>query len=433
MAYEQQKINMSQSDSWHRRRARKRAIMGRRMAFLAVLAVSMLVLTVVLMRSCRQTPDPNGSTTVPPMTTLPPMITTPGATEPMEPETVITFLAGGDINITDKVVASGQTAGGYQYTNNFLDISSLLSGADGAVVNVEGNFVGLPYGTGKTSAPQQLLEALASAGVDFIQTANSYAINNGILGLRSTLDAIRQAGLTPLGTFASKEEYEASQGFTLVNIGGIRVALVAFTKGMNGMGLPEGSESAVNLLYKDYASTYQTIDEEGVTMVLQAVAAQQPDITIALLHWGSEFNSMISSRQEKITTLMIENGVDAIIGTHSHYVQKIVYDRENSNVIAYSLGDLYGDAEKTGTNYSVLLELEITRDNYTGQTRITGCDYIPVYTLTPERDGEPMRVVRILEQMAMYENNHVSKVSQQAYENMKSALAKIKAKTELYQ
>ena len=431
MAYEYDELNTPKAESWHRQRARKRAAMGRRMAFLAIVAVSILVLGVVIMRGCQNTDDPTLST--PPATTLPPVTTTPGPTEPIEPETVITLIAGGDINITDKVVASGQAAGGYDYTHNFLDIAALFASADAAIVNLEGNVVGSPYGSASTSAPPELLQALAGAGVDFIQTANSCAINNGIAGLRGTLDGIRKEGLKPLGTFATKEEYEQTQGFTIVSIGGIRVALVAFTKGMGGLGLPEGSENCVNLLYKDYASTYQKIDEEGITKVLQAVADQQPDITIALLHWGSEYNSIVSTRQETIAALMIENGVDAIIGTHSHYVQKVVYDRENSNVIAYSLGDLYGNAEKTGTNYSILLELEITRDNYTGQTRITGCDYIPLYTLTPERDGEPMRVVRIMEHMAMYENNHVTKVGDTAYQNMKSALAKIKPKTDLYE
>ena len=431
MAYEHERNNAPRAESWQRRQARKRAAMGRTLTFLAILAISVLVLSVLLLRGCRNAQQPVGST--PPMTTTqPPTTTLPRPTEPIEPQTVITLIAGGDINITDRVVASGQNALGYDYTNNFLDIAALLSGADASIVNLEGNLAGAPYGGASASAPQQMMDALARAGVDFIQTANSYAIANGITGLRSTLDGIRQAGMRPVGTFATQEEYDATQGFTVVNIGGIRVALVAFTKGMNGLGLPTGNEHCVNLLYTDYASTYQTIDEAGIQRVLQAVQAQQPDITIALLHWGSEYNSLISTRQETISKMMIENGVDAIIGTHSHYVQKIVYDRENSNVIAYSLGDLYGNGEKNGTNYSVLLELEITRDNYTGQTRITSCDYIPLYTLTPERDGETMRVVRLMEQIAMYENNHINKVGDKAYQNMKTALAQIKAKTELY-
>ena len=431
MAYEHDELNGRKQQSWHRQQARKRARRRSRLTFLAVLAVIALVVGVLIFRGVRPGSNPQLST--PPTTTAPATPSTPSPTAPKEPETVITLIAGGDINITDSVVASGYSAGGYDYTNTFLDIAALFAGADAAIVNLEGNLAGTPYGSESTSAPQALVQALANAGVDFIQTANSCAVNNGIAGLRSTIDGIRQAGMEPIGTFASQEEFDATQGFTIRNIGGIRVAFVAFTKGMNGLGLPTGSEHCVNLLYTDYASTYQSIDKAGITAVLQAVEAQKPDVTVALLHWGSEFNRGISTRQETISQLMLENGVDAIIGTHSHYVQDVVYDRENGTVIAYSLGDLYGNATKNDTQYSILLELEITRDNSTGQTRITGCDYIPVYTLTPQRDSEDMRIVRILETMTQYENNHIGKVGSTAYDNIKAALAKIKARAGLYE
>lgn len=423
MAYQHDEMNpgSGREENWHRRRARQQAQRRRKLTFAAVLAVSLLVLIIAISRGCQNRQVSHPSTTAPsvPETTHP---------LPTQGETVITLVAGGDINITDKTVASGEAYGQYDYTQNFLDIAPIFAAADGAVLNLEGNLVGSPYGTQSSSAPQALMQALQRAGVDFIQTGNSCSINNGIIGLRKTIDGIRQAGMTPLGTFATPEDRQKDQGFTICNIGGIRVAFVAFTKGLNGLSLPSGNEYCVNLLYTDYASAYQTIDETGITRILKAVEAQQPDITIALLHWGSEYNSVIGTRQERIADIMLKNGVDAIIGTHSHYVQELVYDPAQGTVIAYSLGDLYGDAGKTGTNYSILLELEITRDNQTGNTRITGCDYIPLYTLTPERDGEPMRVVRLLDAIAQYENNHIGCVGDQAYANMKSALAKIRAK-----
>ncbi len=434
MAYEYDELNTgsSREENWHRRRAQQQAYRRKILTFAAVLAVSLLVLCVSILRSC-QAQDPGLSTqpgtTIAPTVPTVPTTTVPVATEPTSPQTVITLVAGGDINVTDKMVASGEANGQYDYTKNFMDIAPIFAGADAAIVNFEGNLVGSPYGTASSSAPQALMQALWRAGVDFVQTGNSCSVNNGITGLQKTINGIRQVGMMPLGTFASQEEYQKQQGFTICNIGGIRVAFVVFTKGLNGLRLPSGNEHCVNLLYSDYASAYQEIDTEAIQTLLQNVQAQQPDVTIALLHWGSEYNSIIGTRQGKIAQLMLEGGVDAIIGTHSHYVQELVYDQENGTVIAYSLGDLYGDAEKAGTNYSILLELEITRDNLTGQTKITGCEYIPVYTLTPEKDGEEMRVVRLLDAISQYENNHIGCVSETAYENMKAALAKIKAKT----
>ncbi len=402
---------------------RRPARQGNIFIALAVLAVCLLVGIVLLIRNIPSAPS---ASTPPAQTTLPPQTAAP--TAPAEPQTVIKLSFGGDLNVTDKVVASGAQNGKYDYDACFTDIAALFASTDASIVNFEGNLVGAPYGSASTSAPEALMGSLQGIGIDMVQMANSCAINNGLAGLAATLSGIRKAGMEPLGAYASPSEFEQYQGFTLRNIGGLKVAFVAFTKGVGSLGLPSGSEKCVNLLYKDYTSTYQKVNTEGITEILQAVQLQKPDITIALLHWGSEFNSSISKTQENITKLMLENGVSAIIGTHPHCVQKVSFNGDTDQLVAYSLGDLYGDAEKEGTQYSIVLELEITRDNYTGTTRITAWSYVPVYILTPERDGEAMRVVRLRDAIEMYENNHVSKVSKKAYENMKAALSRIEAR-----
>lgn len=429
MAYEYEQLNERQQQrrlQQQRQLARQRAARKRKLVFAAVALVVVLMLLVLLIRSCGgstpETTGPSLSATVP----TPPTSAAP--TQPPEPETVITLVAGGDLNVTDAVVASGETAGGYDYTHSFLDVAAVLARADVTLLNLEGNLVGGPYGSASASAPTQLAQALKNAGVDLVQTANSYSVHNGIAGLRTTMDSLRQLGMEPLGTFASQQEYKANQGFTICNIRGIRVAFIAFTKGVGSLGLPDGNEHCVNLLYKDYTTTYQKIDTDGIKAVLQAAQDQQPDVTVALLHWGSEYNNIISKSQEDIAKLMTENGVDVIIGNHSHYVQRVDHDAENGTLIAWGLGDFYGDAEKANTNYSILLQVEITRDNYTGKTRITGWDYVPIYTLTPERDGMSRQVVRLVDAINQYENNLVGCVTPKAYENMKTALARIQSR-----
>ncbi|MBO7184354.1 MAG: CapA family protein [Oscillospiraceae bacterium] len=337
----------------------------------------------------------------------------------------ITLVAGGDLNVTDNTVASGKVGETYDYTQNFLDVAEVFAGADAAFLNFEGTFSGESYGSATASAPLALAQTLSACGVDFLQTANSRSVSNGIWGLSQTLSAIRSCGMEPLGTYESNADFHQQQGFTLRTIGGIKVAFVAFTKGMDGMGLPSGSEKCVNLLYTDYTTTYKKINTQGITDILEAVEKAKPDITVALLHWGSEGNSAISPSQKKIANLMLSLGVDAIIGTHSHQVQSVVYDEENHSLIAYSLGDFYGDGTTSGSYYSMLLQMQITKDLDTGETAITGWDYIPIYTLTQQRDGQGMKVVRIDLAMELYENAHISSVSEATYENMKSALAQI--------
>jgi poly-gamma-glutamate capsule biosynthesis protein CapA/YwtB (metallophosphatase superfamily) len=121
-------------------------------------------------------------------------------------------------------------------------------------------------------------------------------------------------------------------------------------------------------------------------------------------------------------------GVDAVIGTHSHHVQSMGFDPETGMFIAWSIGDLLGDAQHNNDFYSILLDLEITRSGKTGKTRITGFNYTPIYQYYPG-DGS-LRLLRIREAIAAYENNYIGRVPEDVYQSMKTALSRIEARVE---
>ena len=362
-------------------------------------------------------------------TQKPTQATEPATRAQKSTKTTIHIKAAGDLNVTNSVINAGVAVGGYNYTRAFMDVASTLSDADLTVLNLEGNICGEPYGSDTTSAPRELLEGLRNAGVDLIQMANSCTINNGLIGLTSTLQSIRAAGLEPVGAFASESEFQQSKGYTITEAQGVKVAFVAFTKGLGGRGLPAGNDNLVNILYEDYASTYDKIDRTRITSVLKAVEAEKPDITIALLHWGSEYNDDISDTQKSIVNLMKKQGVDVIIGTHPHTVQAIEYDELAGTLVAYSLGDFFGDASRGGTNYSIILDLEITKDSSTGTTKVTNYSYTPIYTVSEVETADGYRrVVRIDKTVEAWEENYLDKVSQSAKESMVHALGRIEAR-----
>ena len=390
-------------------------------AVILVLCGAALLITNGLIKP-QQTVPPQLQTPATSVTTAPtqPPETTP--TEPAIPNTVIHYLAGGNVNVTDQTVSAGQGVNGYDYTGLFMDLAGVLSGSHLTSVNFEGNIFRESYGSESACAPPQLMTALRNAGVDIIQTANSYTVHNGLRGLTATLDAVRNAGMEPVGSFADQGEFHRTRGFIIREVEGIKIAVVAFTKGMNGMGLPQGG--FVNLLYTDFSTTYQNVDSEGISKILRNISYEQPDITIALVHWGSENYDNISKTQDQIKDLLLSGGVDAIVGTHPHYVQKITQD-SSGRVVAYSLSDLVGGND---TKYSVLLDLEITKNGQTGAVSITGYDYVPVYYADERETGGTVRLLRIREAIAAYENNFLDKVSQETYEAMKNALERIEAR-----
>ena len=395
---------------------------------LIIAGILFVVCTVALLSIIRDTgtlDSPETETSAAVKETQPPE-TKPQTWSEQNSTTTINIRAAGDLNITDSVVKSGLTSTGYDFTRSFMDVAPLLSEADLTVLNLEGNIVGEPYGTERTSAPNDLLTALRNAGVDLIQMANSCAINNGLIGLKSTINAIHNSGMEPIGAYATQADFNRSKGYTICEANGIKVAFVAFTKGMNGMGLPAGSEGCVNLLYTDYDSEYKKIDTEGITRILKNTAAEKPDITIALLHWGSEGTDSHSDSQERIINLMKKQGVDVIIGSHPHRLHKIEFDQAAGTLVAYSLGDFFGDASAGGSNYSIILDIEIIKDNHSGITRVTDYSYTPIYTLKESdcADGD-RRVVRIYQAMQAYDGNFVDSITKACYDDMGYSLSRI--------
>ena len=369
---------MAQRDEdMNKRRARreamraKQAAQQRRMKRMLILAGLILVLCglgLFYLISNAQPGSESIQAPVPQETTSPPE-TKPAAMAFQDPVTVVHIKAAGDLNVTDSVINSGLAISGYDFSYAFQDVAAVLADADLTVLNFEGNVCGGPYGSATTSAPSQLLDALRNCGVDLVQMANSCAVNNGLNGLYTTLQSIRNAGIEPIGAYGSNEEFNRSKGYTITEVKGVRIAFVAFTKGLGGRGLPAGNDNLVNLLYTDYATTYKEVDRDRIERILKSVEAEDPDITIALVHWGSEYNEDISATQMSIVSLMKKLGVDVILGTHPHTLQPIVFDEAEGTLVCYSLGDFYGDADRGATNYSIILDIEITKDADAGTTK----------------------------------------------------------------
>lgn len=402
-----------QAEAEKRKAAQKKLkiglIAGAGALVLTVILILAIVIGVKLSRREESQPDaPNAATQ-------------PVQTQPQEEDTVIHFAATGDLNVTQALVDAG--SGDDDLSQVIMDVAPVLAAADLTTVNLEGDLSDYPNGKFHT-APKSLATALRSAGVDMLQLANSYAINQGVSGLFTTIDAVQSAGMEPVGVFRSTAEYKEKQGFSMFEVQGVRIAVVAFTKGMNGDAIPgEDNENCVNVLYSDYNSVYQNINKDKIAQIMNNIQDQKPDITIALVHWGSEQDNTVSSSQESIRDLLLAGGADAIIGTHSHQVQTIEYDSEAGTLVAYSLGDFISDGVLPENAYSIILDLEITKDSRSGEARITGYSYTPIFTVTEE--NKPVRVVRIAEAMRAYEEKYMKAVEKSTYEAMEKALKRI--------
>lgn len=342
------------------------------------------------------------------------------ATEPTEERTgpgigeTLTIAAGGDVIISTELLdRTLQDDGSYDFSPVLMGIAPLLADADLTVVNVEANFCSVNPTGNNFVAPPSLLTALKKAGVDLVQTANTASIYNGVDSLAETSQAVRQSGLLPVGTFPTAEEYRQSGGFTLVESKGFRVAFVAFTKGMGNLRLPEGSEHMVNVLYTDYNTTYQKVNTEGIQAVLEQIQRAKPDITVALVHWGSEYETQISDSQKRIEGILLEGGVDAILGSHSHIVGEVSMDQKNNTLTAYSLGNLISTEERASARQSLVLRMEFTRTER--GVELTSWKYDPIYLANTQEAGAP-RALHADVTANLFESQYYNKGTRELYD-----------------
>lgn len=352
-------------------------------------------------------------------------------------EATATLVAGGDVRLDANMLASLSGPDGFSFTDCFSSLTSTVAAADISIVNVEGNFCGAPYGGGNASCPESLLTALHQCGFTVVQTANSYSIENGLSGLINTKHAIEAAGMDALGTFESQQERSESGGVLVKEVNGIRIALIGMTKGTNGLHLPEGAEYCVNLLYKDYDTTYSTIDWDGIGRLVDSAKSFSPDVIVCMMHWGSENTSDVSSAQEDVADYLFDRGVDVIIGSHSHLVCRMegpttqaTEGSRDHGLVAYSLGDLLSTSDRDSMHAGCLLSLTFAKNG--GRTWISDVQYLPTYSAYPseEYEQDSYCVYDSLLAIRLYESSHYNHISKPLYEHLLETVEQVKERTE---
>ena len=347
-----------------------------------------LALALLLLAGCA---GPAAAAPPPPPTPVP----TPTPTPAPPPPTTATLAVCGDVMSHMPVTndAWEEEQGVYDYRPIWAQAEPYIQAADYAVANLEttlsetGPYSGFPA----FRSPAALAGSLAGAGFDLMLTANNHCLDRGFDGLVSTLDALDGAGLAHVGTYRTQEEQAAGR-IHLADVGGISVAFLGYTYGTNGIPVPSGREYAVDLFNTDYMTTLSTPDTGRVEADLAAARALEPDLIAVLIHWGVEYQTTQNSYQEQIADLLIENGADLVLGGHPHVPQPIEMrtvtaedGSERTGFVCWSLGNFISSQVDPLTDVTAVLTVELTRDNITGETAVTGWEYVPM--LMVRRNG----------------------------------------------
>ena len=240
----------------------------------------------------------------------------------------LTLVMVGDVLLHDRVEkAAKQEDGRYNFDAIFANTKDLIEEADLALVNQEVIIGGAEIGVGgypAFNAPYEVADALADAGFDVVCHGTNHALDRGAAGILNCIGNWKNSH-PEIGVLGIHDSQESADKIYIAEKNGMRIAILNYTYGTNGIAVPSALPYAV-----DYLS-----EEEVISDIEKAEA--DADFTIVCPHWGTEYSLETDAMQKKWTRLFADHGVDLVLGTHPHVIEPV--EQVDDMLVYYSLGN----------------------------------------------------------------------------------------------
>jgi poly-gamma-glutamate capsule biosynthesis protein CapA/YwtB (metallophosphatase superfamily) len=293
---------------------------------------------------------------------------------PAENPQKLSMLFIGDIMGHDEQIwaAENRENNTYNYEEVFSYIKPVISEADLAIANFEVTLGGAPFsGYPAFSSPAELAVACKNAGIDCFVTANNHSADRGMKGIISTINRLDSLKIPHTGTFINKSARDSLYPL-IINCKGKSIALLNYTYGTNGIKVPE--PVIVNQL-----------DKAQITADIMKAKGKSADLIILFLHWGTEYDTIPSKAQTDLAEYFFSTGVDMIIGSHPHVLQKMVWmkntDGGKSHLAVYSMGNFVSNQRRPKTDGGAMVRVELTISG--NSLSISDAGYYLTWVYTP--------------------------------------------------
>ena len=280
--------------------------------------------------------------------------------------------------------AAKRPDGSYDFAPMYEKVAPMFREADYVIGNMETTLAGEEREYTKTffsfNAPDSFGTAAKEAGINLVSIINNHTLDRGAGGIVRTMQALEEIGLPYVGVTHPDRERQGAYYFEL---GGVRVAVVAYTyninnhldeddpvaQNMNRLAVfkdlrcnqkiypttwvdalyPEMERAEKNALCRKYQLPYLPvqidgqINHENVDAYFAQMAEdireakKNADFVIFFPHIGGQFNNQVGKFSDYAVQVAIEAGADAVAASHSHVVQRAEY--RGDVPCAYSLGN----------------------------------------------------------------------------------------------
>ena len=322
---------------------------------------------------------------------------------------------------TQYMDAYNTDTGEYDFSYVFEDIEYYIKNSNITVANLETTFAGEDVGYSnypRFNTPDALAYNLKKLGVDVVSTAGNHSLDYGFDGLSRTIDVLDKADIAHVGTYQTQEKRDT---IVFKYVKGIKIAFLDYAYGTNGITIPSDKPYCINL-----------IDKELIKKDIETAKSQEADIIVASVHWGTEYSTVPNDTQNELADFLFQNGVNIILGTHPHVLQKMEKrtvtledGTTQDGFIIYSLGNFISDQNADNTRTSIILDLQITKHTDESVT-IDNVSYTPIYMYKDSSSTtKKMKLLDINKTLSLYEAGSDTSIGESMYTFLKGELTKI--------
>lgn len=343
----------------------------------------------------------------------------------------------GDIMLDNETIDLYKSeSNSYDFNAMFENIKNFMNESDLVVGNLETpitmNYEEIKSKQYRFTSPMEFAEAVKNAGFNLVTTANNHCLDNGIEGIKKTINSLNKINLENTGISNGDEKLK------LHNINGINIAILSYTYGTNAFSnnvylKNSDKNTKVNLFQNQELSNYWirklylssnliiriirkifTIlgifqlkkpvyernelsrkQKKEIINKIKEYKKMGADCVIMCMHEGGQYNKEPINRTKRTVGFLIKSGVDLVIGNHEHVIHPIEY--KNKKLISYSLGNFISTTGVTKepfdkmAEYSILLNIYISKSD--GKIKYDKCTFTIVKSVKDKiKDGISVKV-----------------------------------------
>ncbi len=189
------------------------------------------------------------------------------------------------------------------------------------------------------SFAEPLIEDKRYGRYDCLFLSNNHINDSLSGGIKSTCKYLDEIGMKHVGANISRE---AQDQFPIIDVQGIKVAVLSYTFTTNGIPLEDDFTFGTNVI-KFNSLKDEDYDPSLIHHHIELAKKRGADFIISSHHWGVEYEYYPSERLVKRAHALLDQGIDLIIGHHPHILnlsERYKTRDGREAFVLYSLGNL---------------------------------------------------------------------------------------------